>query len=55
MSQSWSGGAFLFTGQGAQYVGMGQQESEHFPEVAMAFAEADEALGEPLSQLDRIL
>jgi [acyl-carrier-protein] S-malonyltransferase len=43
--------AFLFPGQGAQKVGMGKALAEAFPECRAVFAEADAALGEPLSQL----
>jgi len=43
--------AFLFPGQGAQAVGMGRELSERFPIAAQTFAEADEALGFPLSKL----
>jgi len=43
--------AFLFPGQGAQAVGMGRELAESFPIAAQAFAEADEALGLPLSKL----
>ena len=43
--------AFIFPGQGAQKVGMGKALAEAFPICRETFAEADAALGEPLSRL----
>lgn len=43
--------AFLFPGQGAQQVGMGQALAAASPSAAEAFATADRVLGRPLSQL----
>ena len=43
--------ALLFPGQGSQSVGMGKAFAEAFPAARDIFAEADEALGFPLSQL----
>jgi [acyl-carrier-protein] S-malonyltransferase len=43
--------AFVFPGQGAQQVGMGQALARDFDVCRRTFAEADEALGEALSTL----
>jgi [acyl-carrier-protein] S-malonyltransferase len=43
--------AYLFPGQGSQTVGMGRSLAENFPIAAATFAEADEALGFPLSRI----
>ena len=37
--------AFIFPGQGAQYIGMGKEIAENFPSADRVFDEADEALG----------
>lgn len=48
-----SGGkvAWVFPGQGAQYVGMGREMADAYEEARAAFALADEALGFPISRL----
>ena len=43
--------AFLFSGQGAQTVGMGKDLAEQYPVAADLIRRADAAIGRPLSQL----
>ncbi len=43
--------AFIFPGQGSQSVGMGKALAESSPAAAAVLAEADAALGEPISRL----
>jgi len=43
--------AFVFPGQGSQYVGMGAELIKQSPAAAAAYERADEALGIPLSRM----
>lgn len=43
--------AFLFPGQGSQFVGMGREIAEAHPAAMSAYKEADDALGFPISTL----
>ena len=43
--------ALLFPGQGSQYVGMGKDLCDAFPEAKRVFDEADAALGYPISKI----
>jgi [acyl-carrier-protein] S-malonyltransferase len=43
--------AFVFPGQGSQYVGMGAELVRRFPAAAAAYERADAALGMPLSRM----
>lgn len=43
--------AFIFPGQGSQFVGMGQELCKHFPAARAVFDEVNEALGEKLTDI----
>ncbi|MBT4464816.1 MAG: ACP S-malonyltransferase [Rhodospirillaceae bacterium] len=43
--------AFVFPGQGSQFVGMGKDLADNFPIAASVFEEVDDALGQSLSSI----
>ena len=43
--------AFIFPGQGSQFIGMGKDLAESFPDAKATFQEVDDALGQHLSGL----
>jgi len=43
--------AFLFPGQGSQFVGMGQELVKRFPQVERIFEETDQICGKPIAKL----
>ena len=43
--------AFIFPGQGSQFIGMGRDLADAFPAARAVFQEVDDALGQDLSGL----
>lgn len=43
--------AFLFPGQGSQYVGMGRELADRYPEAGDIFKQVDDVCGRPISRL----
>ena len=43
--------AFIAPGQGAQFIGMGLELAESYPQSRLVYEEVDDALGEKLSDL----
>jgi [acyl-carrier-protein] S-malonyltransferase len=43
--------AFLFPGQGSQYIGMGRELAERFPEAGEIFKQVDDICGKPITRL----
>lgn len=43
--------AFIFPGQGSQFIGMGKDVAEAFPAARLVFEEVDDALGQHLSRI----
>lgn len=43
--------AFVFPGQGSQYLGMGKEVSENYSEAKKIFSEADQVLGRQISEI----
>ena len=43
--------SLVFPGQGSQYVGMGKDLLDSFPEIKATFEEVNDALGQNLSRL----